>query len=80
MIQERAGLSALRAEVNRRLAGLNAQHRDALLLRVVEERPYPEVAMVLGISEPAARARVSRGLRALRSVLETPHHEKELCP
>ncbi|HEY3774967.1 MAG TPA: sigma factor-like helix-turn-helix DNA-binding protein [Solirubrobacteraceae bacterium] len=55
------------------------QHRDALRLRVVEERPYPEVARVLGISEQAARARVSRGLRSLRSVLEAAPSREELC-
>ncbi len=79
LIEERAGLSALRAEVCVRLESLNPQQRDAVRLRVVDERPYPEVAMVLGISEQAARARVSRGLRALRSVLETAHGREELC-
>ncbi len=79
LIEERAGLGALRAEVAVQLASLNSDQRDALRLRVVEERPYPEVASVLGISEQAARARVSRGLRLLRSVLETPHGREELC-
>ena len=79
LIEKRAGLSAVRAEVSVQLAGLNSEQRDALRLRVVEERPYPEVATVLGISEQAARARVSRGLRTLRSALETPYHREELC-
>ena len=79
LIDERAGLSALRAEVSARLVSLNPQHRDALQLRVVEERPSPEVAIALGISEQAARARVSRGLRALRSVLDTAASREELC-
>ena len=35
-------------------------------------QPYDQVAAALGISEQAARARVSRGLRALRLALE-PH-------
>jgi RNA polymerase sigma-70 factor (ECF subfamily) len=51
----------LRAEVSE----LSPAHRDALRLRIVEELPYPEVARRLEISEPAARARVSRALRAL---------------
>lgn len=79
LIEERAGLSTLRAEVGARLMNLKPQHRDALRLRVVEERPYPEVAAALGISEQAARARVSRGLRAMRSVLETAPSREELC-
>jgi RNA polymerase sigma-70 factor (ECF subfamily) len=77
-IEKRGGLSALRAEVRAQLSSLNSQQRDALRLRVVQERPYPEVAMLLGISEQTARARVSRGLRTLRSVLETPHAREEL--
>ncbi len=78
LIEQRAGLSALRAELSEQLVSLNPQQRDALRLRVVEERPYPEVAMALGISEQAARARVSRGLRALRSVLAAPPSREEL--
>lgn len=79
LIEERAGLVALRAEVSARLVNLSPQHRDALRLRVVQERSYPEVAKALGISEQAARARVSRGLRALRSVLEAAPSREELC-
>jgi RNA polymerase sigma factor (sigma-70 family) len=79
LIEQRAGLGALRAEVSAQLLSLNPQQRDALRLRVVEERPYPEVAMALGVSEQAARARVSRGLRALRSVLEAPPRPEEVC-
>jgi RNA polymerase sigma-70 factor (ECF subfamily) len=78
LIDERAGLRELRAEVSEQLARLNPEHRDAVRLRVVEERPYPDVAMVLGISEQAARARVSRGLRSLRAVLGGPHGRQEL--
>lgn len=69
-IEERAGLAELRAALGVELARLSREQRDALQLRVVEERPYAEVALALGVSEPAARARVSRGLRALASALE----------
>jgi hypothetical protein len=54
---------------------LRAQQREALWMHVVEELPYPEVSTALGLSEPAARARVSRGLRALRRA--TAEHRKE---
>ena len=43
--------------------------RRAVELRVVEQRTYPEVAEILSIRPTAARLRVSRGLRRLRSSL-----------
>jgi len=70
VIEQRAGLGELRAALGRELALLSVEQRDALRLRVVEERPYVEVAEELGVSEQAARARVSRGLRALAHALE----------
>lgn len=69
-IEEAAGLDALRSTLGDELARLNAGQRAALQLRVVEERSYPEVADALGVSEQTARARVSRGLRALAQALE----------
>ena len=44
--------------------------REALWLRVVEERSYGEIADALDISEQTARARVSRGLRSLGRALD----------
>lgn len=67
-------LASVRDDVVAALASLTPEHREALRLRVVEERPYPEVARSLGISEQTARARVSRALRALRPQLEEPEH------
>jgi RNA polymerase sigma-70 factor (ECF subfamily) len=69
-IEEAAGLDALRATLGDELARLSDDQRAALQLRVVEERSYPEVADALGVSEQTARARVSRGLRALARALE----------
>jgi RNA polymerase sigma factor (sigma-70 family) len=69
-IEERAGLDELRAALGVELARLSLEQREALRLRVVEDRSYAEVALVLGISEQAARARVSRGLRTLAGALE----------
>jgi RNA polymerase sigma-70 factor, ECF subfamily len=48
-------------------AGLPEGQRDAIRLRVVEELPYREVAVLLGTSTQAARVRVHRGLADLRS-------------
>lgn len=69
-IEQRMGLAPLRAMLAEELARLGGDQREALRLRVVEERPYPEVATSLGVSEATARARVSRGLRALAVALE----------
>jgi RNA polymerase sigma factor (sigma-70 family) len=69
-IEQRAGLAQLRAALSGELVRLSAEQRRALELRIVQERPYAEVARDLGISELAARARVSRGLRALGRALD----------
>ena len=74
-IVELAGLHALRTAVARELGALPEEHREALQLRVVEELPYDAVARRLAVTEPTARARVSRGLRALGRAIpiqETP--------
>jgi RNA polymerase sigma-70 factor (ECF subfamily) len=70
-IEQRAHLDVLRGELNVALASLSEPVREAVRLRVVEEKPYPEIAQSLSISEQAARARVSRGLSALADVLDT---------
>jgi len=78
LIEERAGLADLRVALGRELERLSDGQRQALRLRVVEERPYGEVASTLGVSEQAARARVSRGLRALTDALEQLDPQKEI--
>lgn len=77
-IEERAGLAELRGALRVELAQLSAEQREALQLRVVEDRSYEEVARMLGVSEQAARARVSRGLRALARALEPYRSTGEL--
>ncbi|HEV2775144.1 MAG TPA: RNA polymerase sigma factor [Solirubrobacteraceae bacterium] len=69
-IEELAALGELRSAVAAALADLAAEQRDAVRLRVVEELDYAQVAGRLGISEQAARARVSRGLRAIAAALD----------
>lgn len=71
-IVELAGLRDLRAVVAVELEALSDKHREAVRLRVVDELTYAQVATCLQISEPTARARVSRGLRALAQALERP--------
>ena len=76
-IEELAALEDLRVSLRAALGRLPRTRRDALELRVVEQLAYAEVASRLGISEATARARVSRGLRALSTVLDRDSHVKE---
>jgi RNA polymerase sigma factor (sigma-70 family) len=75
-IEELAGSSEFEERVTAAFGQLSAQQREALWLHVVDELPYPEVSAALGLSEPAARARVSRGLRALRRATETQRRKQ----
>ena len=70
-IERAAGLAALRSALGSELQKLTGGQRDALQLRIVDELPYEEVARRLAITETTARARVSRGLRALAVALES---------
>jgi len=72
-IEHIASLGATRAALADALASLSSEQRQALELRVIEERSYAEVASALGITEQAARARVSRALRVL--AIATDHLE-----
>ena len=49
---------------------LSHDQREAMTLRVIEGRPYEEIARTLSCTEQAARARVSRGLRRLTRLLD----------
>jgi len=71
-IFELAGLSDLRERVALAFSDLPKEQGDALRLRVIDGRSYPDVAAVLGVSEQTARARVSRALRRLGAAIEIP--------
>jgi RNA polymerase sigma factor (sigma-70 family) len=77
LIERRAGLPELRRMVELELTRLSSAQREALRLRVVEERSYEEISLQLGVSEQTVRARVSRGLRALAHALEPYHAAQE---
>lgn len=64
-IEAVAGGRALRL-----LEELPPEQRRAVRARVVEERPYQEIAAELKCSESVVRQRVSRGVRAIREQLE----------
>jgi RNA polymerase sigma-70 factor (ECF subfamily) len=69
-IEELAALGELRSAVQGALAELGPEQREAVSLRVVDELGYPAIALLLGISEQTARARVSRGLRVLAAAVD----------
>ena len=53
-----------------RVGELPSALREALTGRVIEERPYQEIASELRCSESVVRQRVSRALKTVRSQLE----------
>jgi RNA polymerase sigma-70 factor, ECF subfamily len=57
-------------DVERWLARLPEDQRAAVRARVLEERPYGEIARELECSEAVVRQRVSRGLSTLRREME----------
>ena len=61
-------------EQRERIAGaidrLKAEYREAIQLRVLDQLEYDEVARRLGVSEEVVRARVSRGIKRLRKLLD----------
>jgi RNA polymerase sigma-70 factor (ECF subfamily) len=71
-IEQLAGINDLVPALQDAMASLPEDQRRAVELRVVEEHGYTEVASILGVSEQTARARVSRGLRALAQRLPKP--------
>jgi RNA polymerase sigma-70 factor, ECF subfamily len=71
-IEQIAGINELVPALQDAMASLPEDQRRAVELRVVEEHGYAEVASILGVSEQTARARVSRGLRALAQRLPKP--------
>jgi RNA polymerase sigma-70 factor (ECF subfamily) len=68
-------------QVGRAIAGalteLSAEQREAMTLRVIEGRPYEEVARMLACTQETARARVSRGLKRMARLLEGVQTEME---
>jgi len=56
----------LSSELERSLARLPAEQRQAIERRVLEEEPYDAIAAGIGCSEQVVRKRVSRGLATLR--------------
>jgi len=64
-VEERLRAGALGPALREAVGGLPEDQRRALELRVIEQLDYGEVAGRLGITQNAARLRVSRALRSL---------------
>jgi RNA polymerase sigma-70 factor (ECF subfamily) len=69
-IVQRAGLDEMRDAIAAGVATLSDDAREAIMLRIVDELSYSDLASRLAISEQAARLRVSRGMRILARVLD----------
>jgi RNA polymerase sigma-70 factor, ECF subfamily len=72
-IEELADLAELGDAIAGQLDRLPSEQRNAVRLRVLEEAPYTEIARRMNTSTDTARARVSRGLRALNTNLREDH-------
>jgi RNA polymerase sigma factor (sigma-70 family) len=68
-VEQLASLDELEPDLDEALRAIPSSQRDAIVARVVEERPYGEIADRLQCSELVVRQRVARGLRALRGQL-----------
>lgn len=68
-VEELADLRVMADQLHGAIAQLPAEQRQAVQLRIVQELAYHDLARELNITEQTARARVSRGLRALAASL-----------
>ena len=56
--------------VRKVVAGLPAHYRALIVLREIEERPFDEIAGILGCSVQSARVRASKARKMLKERLE----------
>jgi RNA polymerase sigma-70 factor (ECF subfamily) len=70
-IEELIDFERLGDALGEAMSTLPEEQREAVRLRAVDGRSYPEVAAELGCTESTARMRVSRGLRRIACVLGT---------
>jgi RNA polymerase sigma-70 factor, ECF subfamily len=64
--------------VRKALMGLPSHHRAFIVLREVEERPFDEIAQIMGCSVQSACVRASRARKFLRERLAPQLAEEEL--
>jgi RNA polymerase sigma-70 factor (ECF subfamily) len=66
---------AWRDEIHLALARLEVAHREAFLLKHVEDLSYEEMATLTGASISALKMRVKRACEQLRSLLQEAYHD-----
>jgi len=76
-IEELIDFERVGRAIGRAFSVLSDEQREALTLRVIEGRPYREIANALRCTEETARARVSRGLKRLATLLDATDLEIE---
>ena len=64
-IEDLAELGSLKPRIEAALSALPASQREAVHLRIIDEWSYDQIAATQDVTQTVARARVSRGLRAL---------------
>jgi RNA polymerase sigma-70 factor (ECF subfamily) len=69
-----ADRAALREELERALATLEPEQREAVVLKFADELTYDEIATATGASVSALKMRVQRACRRLRALLQEIHH------
>ena len=66
------------AAIHAALDRLTPEHREALILRFIEEMTYEQIAEVVGVPLGTVRSRLHHAKRELRSILERANeHERE---
>jgi RNA polymerase sigma-70 factor, ECF subfamily len=66
--------TSLREEIDIALAALEPLHREAFLLKHVEQLSYQDIVRITGASESALKMRVKRACAQLRQLLEGVQH------
>jgi RNA polymerase sigma-70 factor (ECF subfamily) len=69
------GSDAVREEIQHALDCLTPEHREAFVLKHVEELSYEEMAEVTGASVSALKMRVKRACQQLQELLEEAYHD-----
>jgi len=74
LVDHPADRTAMTEELERAMAQLDADQREAVVLKFTEEMTYDEMAAVTGVGVSALKMRVQRACRRLRALLtETTH-------
>ena len=65
----------MREEIQHALDCLTPEHREAFVLKHVEELSYEEMAEITGVGISALKMRVKRACQQLQGLLEEAYHD-----